>query len=464
MGKKVIVIGAGIAGLTAGIYARKYGYDTLVLERSSRCGGVQGGWDRGGYHFEGSLHWLIGCKPTKLPITELYSETAILSSNNPGHFGNPVYGYADEGSMEAELEPGPGLWRDVDVLEKELLAAAPADRRAIKRLVGDIRHLFVPHRLLRLLFTSTGEYLSQFKDPRLKCLLSNIVHPDHNAFAFIYVLYKFATYDACYTEGGSSRIIDNMIQRYAELGGELTLNCEAREIVVRDGKVCGVRTADGFVNADAVVVASDTLKAIDNLFAEPIKTSWAEKLRRTTVSEQCVLICLGVRADLSSRSEAIQCRLRRPVSIAGELLDTLTVYNYAFCKDYAPDGCTAITVVVHSQSHGWWESLKAEGRYEAEKRRTIEDVATALSEVLPEISGKVEVTDMTTPLTYERYCDTHQGGWMSIWPKGTPPRILPARGPYKGLYFAGERTMICGGIPIAVQSALRAISALRKDI
>ena len=462
MGKKVIGIGAGIAGLTAGIYARKYGYETLVLERSSRCGGVQGGWDRGGYHFEGSLHWLIGCKPTKLPITELYSETAILSDNNPQHFGDPVYGYSDgETSRDAS---GLGLWRDINVLEKELLEAAPDDHRAIKRLVSDIRHPFVPHRLLRLLFTSTGEYLSHFKDPRLKCLLSNIVHPDHNAFAFIYVLYKFATYDACYTEGGSSRIIDNMQKRYAELGGELTLNCEAKEIVLRDGKVCGVRTADGFAGADAVVVASDTLKAVDKLFAEPLKTPWAEKLRRTTVSEQCVLICLGVRADLSHRPEAIQCRLRRPVSIAGELLDTLTVYNYAFCKDYAPEGCTAITVLAHSQSHDWWHSAKADGRYEAEKLRTIKDVTTALEEVLPEIKGKVEVTDMTTPLTYERYCDTHQGGWMSIWPKGTPPRILPAKGPCKGLYFAGERTMICGGIPIAVQSALRAVSAIKKDL
>ena len=458
MRKKVVVIGAGIAGLTAGIYSRQYGYDTLVVERSSRCGGVQGGWDRGGYHFEGSLHWLIGCKPSKLPITELYNETKILSDNNPAHFGDPVYGYEDGSSARL------GLWRDVAVLEKELLAAAPADRRAVKRLVRDIRHPFVPHRLLRLLLSSTGDYLSRFKDARLRCLLSNIVHDDHNALAFIYVLNKFASFDACYTEGGSSRIISNMLDRYLGLGGELALNREVSEIVVREGKVCGVRTSDDFVGADAVVVASDTLKAIDNLFSEPLRTSWAEKLRRTTVSEQCVLICLGVRADLSSHPEAIRCNLRRPVSVAGELLDNLTVYNYSFCKDYAPDGCTAVTVLVHSQSHDWWEAVKADGRYEAEKLRTVEDVVSALSDVLPEIKGKVEVADVATPLTYERYCDSFQGGWMSIWPKGTPPRILPARGPYKGLYFAGERTMICGGIPIAVQSALRAVSAIRKDL
>ena len=66
MGKKVIVIGGGIAGLTAGIYARRCGFDVTVLESHSIAGGNCTSWKRGGYLFEGGMHWLTGSSPKDL--------------------------------------------------------------------------------------------------------------------------------------------------------------------------------------------------------------------------------------------------------------------------------------------------------------------------------------------------------------------------------------------------------------
>ena len=61
--KKVVIIGAGIAGLTCGIYAQKNGFETEIYEQHTIPGGECTGWDRGGYHFDGCLHWLVGSKP-----------------------------------------------------------------------------------------------------------------------------------------------------------------------------------------------------------------------------------------------------------------------------------------------------------------------------------------------------------------------------------------------------------------
>ena len=66
--KKVIVIGGGIAGLSAGIYALKAGFEAEIYEKNTIPGGECIGWNRKGYHIDNCIHWLTGT----LKGTELY--------------------------------------------------------------------------------------------------------------------------------------------------------------------------------------------------------------------------------------------------------------------------------------------------------------------------------------------------------------------------------------------------------
>ena len=67
------------------------------------------------------------------------------------------------------------------------------------------------------------------------------------------------------------------------------------------------------------------------------------------------------------------------------------------------------------------------------------DFIEAISEVIPEIRNAVAVTDMATPLTYERYCSTFEGSYMTDWPPFRRLYHAPVR--YReGLYFTGQRT------------------------
>lgn len=60
MGSSVIIIGAGIAGLSTGCYARMNGYDTKIFERHDQPRGLCTAWDRKGYTMDGCLSWLVG--------------------------------------------------------------------------------------------------------------------------------------------------------------------------------------------------------------------------------------------------------------------------------------------------------------------------------------------------------------------------------------------------------------------
>ncbi|MCK5047636.1 MAG: oleate hydratase, partial [Candidatus Heimdallarchaeota archaeon] len=62
-GKKVVIIGAGIAGLSAGCYLQMNGYKSEIFELHDISGGLCTSWERKGYTFDGCIHWLVGSSP-----------------------------------------------------------------------------------------------------------------------------------------------------------------------------------------------------------------------------------------------------------------------------------------------------------------------------------------------------------------------------------------------------------------
>jgi len=61
--KTLIIIGAGIAGLSAACYARMNGYNARILEMHDSARGLCTSWNRKGYIIDGCLQWLVGAGP-----------------------------------------------------------------------------------------------------------------------------------------------------------------------------------------------------------------------------------------------------------------------------------------------------------------------------------------------------------------------------------------------------------------
>src|ERR1700756_5410656 len=123
MNGKVIIIGAGIAGLCAGVYARKCGYDTVVLEMHSSAGGLATSWKKGDYTFETCLHWLLGSNPTR-PMYSRWGEGFDIGKLR---FIQPE----EYVRVQDEHNGSLSIYADVDRLQQELLAKAPEDAAEI---------------------------------------------------------------------------------------------------------------------------------------------------------------------------------------------------------------------------------------------------------------------------------------------------------------------------------------------
>ena len=475
-----IVIGAGISGLTAGIYLQRSGITTLIVERAATPGGVSTSWKRKGYTFEGGIHWLIGAKDD-IPLHQVWVETGALQDNNPVHFKDPIYTLMDgEGTMP--------LFRDLHGLEIKGLR----DRVALWSLrfhlacfkhfhqpIGDLRGLKVsqpkPFSVMEyvkmlpavlitpfLMAQSARGYAKRFGNKRIRSLLVAVVEPDINALSLIYTLGTFHVGDSGYPQGGSMRMAQNMAETFLSLGGEIRYQTLVEE-VLPDGEGWAVRTRDDVLKADAVVVSADARSAIDRLFREPLRDGWATRMRAGLKTTQCMFLGVGVKADLSQLPRSMQIVLPHPLKVAGRTYETVVVNNYATSEGYAPAGCSVVTCLLHGRTYPYWKAAKAEGCYEAKKKEAMDAFLNALGEVIPEVRDAVAVTDMATPLTYERYCGTFEGSYMTDWPPLSRLHHAPLR--YrKGLYFTGQRTAYSGGLPPAAQSGRATAQAVCKDL
>lgn len=477
---KAIVIGAGISGLTCANYLQNSGIQTLILEQAAAPGGVSTSWKRKGYTFEGGIHWLIGARED-IPLHDIWIETGALQENNPVYFKDPIYTLVDDKGQMPLYRDLRGLeltgWRDrlaLRILKFHLLCF-DGFHQPIKDIKGVKTKYPRPYSLWEyikmggaamispsLVMHSARRYARRFKNPRIRALLGAVVEPSINALSLIYTLSTFTMGDSGYPKGGSLQMARNMAARFESRGGQIRYRTSVEEVFRTDAG-WSVRVGGEVLSADAVVISMDARTAIDKLFKTPIQDKWAQKMRKGLRTTQCVFLGVGVKADLSSWPRSMQIVLPEPLHAAGQTYKTIVVNNYADIKEYAPEGCSVITCLLHGPTYAWWKAAKEEGTYEAKKKELMAAFLKAIGKVIPVIEEQVDVTDVATPLTYERYCSTFEGSYMSDWPPFQPLFRAPYRYEH-GLYFTGQRTAYSGGLPPSAQSARLTAQYVCRDL
>ena len=474
--KKVVVIGAGIAGLSAAIYAQRSGFDVTICEQHSMAGGMCTSWKRKGYFFEGAVHWLTGSDP-KTECYQLWKETGALNDTVKVFMHDVFYAVEWEGRTV-------NLYRSIEKTAQEFLALSPTDAPMIRRLVKDVRafsgmHMPIfdvknvktdyPRRMnfgtiLKMLpafplmgklsNTSNKDYAEQFSHPAIRQLL-RYLGDEYSAVSLIATLASLDTGDGGYPEGGSLAMVGRMRKTFEELGGKLLLSTKVKKVNIENNAVSGVTLESGIIDADAVIVSQETIAALDSLFGKPLSDKWLTDLRINTKSAVCTFIGIGIKAKITQTPIPLW-ELDEPIVHGGITVSALSFNNYAD-YEYSPPGCTTLTTALMGDTYEFWKKAKEEGRYNEEKQRLADQISRAVCKKFPQAEGNIEVIDIATPVTYERYTGAHHGSWMSISGVGEKMKMYPGYlKNVKGLYFAGHRLMPPGGLPVAVDSGRRA--------
>jgi len=495
MGKRVVVVGAGIAGLTAAIYARRSGFDVTLIEQHRIAGGMCTSWKRRGYLFEGGVHWLTGSSP-ETEAYRLWSETGALDDTTPVLLHDPFYSVDCDGQLVC-------LYRDIDKTASHLIELSPKDAPRIKQLAKDVKKISrmqmpvfdikgvkaeAPRKmrlgfllkilpalgaLSRLGKVSCGEYADRFEHPGIRRLL-RFIPERYTALSLVFTLATLHIGDGGYPLGGSLAMVNRMVKTFTDLGGVLLLDTRVRRVIVEKGVATGVeldvdplstRTPnDRFITADAVIVTQETISALDALFDMPLEDAWLQDLRETTRPVTCTFVCVGVRTPLPERILP-EWQLTEPITYADQTITELSFNSYYGYEGYAPEGGTALTTALMGDTYDFWKKAREESRYTEEKKRLAEQIKRALCLRYPQVEGKIDVIDIATPLTYERYTGAYRGSWMAI----TEPKDKNKNYPgfiesVHRLYFAGHRMSTPGGFPVAAASGRIAAQLLCRDL
>lgn len=480
--RKVVIVGGGIAGLCAAVYAQRCGYEALVLEMHDMAGGLAMSWQRGPYTFETCLHWLFGSNPEDA----MYGQWREVFDIEKLTFVDPV----EFVRMETEEGDGLSLWTNAERLEAELLKHAPQDARAIRRFIGEVRKLGrfkMPDPakgwaanggtllqdascllLLRRLTRMTGrEYGAQFTDPLVRAFFGMGEMGKLSALALVFSLAGMNVRNAGYCHGGSQAIIRLIEERLASLGGRVRFGAKVERILVENGAAVGVELTGGeTIAADWVISAADgystIYKMLDGKYTSTAVNNIYESLEPFPSYLQ---VSLGVAMDLAAQPGNLARLLSTPLDVdPGTQVEQLSFRIFNFDPTFAPPGCTAVTCLVATRNTEYWVNLRNNDltRYRAEKARIAQAAIGALEKRIPGLRQAVQVTDVATPASVVRYTGNWKGsmeGWL-LTPK-TGVRQLPVTLPgLRHFRMVGQWVMPGGGLPSGLMTARTAIQAI----
>ena len=471
-----------MSGMTAAIYCLRSGFDVTVYEQHSRSGGLCTGWKRQGFTFEGALHWLNDSNEAD-PMYRLWHDTGILEDGVKTYRGDPYCVYDHQGTKI-------NLYRDLDKLKDHLLEISPDDEKAIKMLYGDVQtlrpiripimdipglkaryksRLDIPallkmapviSKMKRLSAFSALEYAAAFKHPAMRKAIGQIiVNKEFGSFSLLHTMANFMK-SGVYPEGGSFGASERMEKKINSMGGRILFNTKVDRVIIENRQARGLEIQGEKFLFDAVIVSQDLL-TVDKLLHEMPGDRWV-RAAKSNPPIQSTFASIGVRANLT---DAPFCFIfDESINAGGIQYDTISIRNYAAHTNYAPSGCTALTSQFIGDSYDFWNDQKQRGTYGEQKQQFADELKCLLEKYMPQLSGKIEILDVATPLSYERYTGAYRGAWMTVMPKDRMsglPSVVSSE--YKKLYFIGFRTKVPGGLPIALVSGFRAAQYACRD-
>lgn len=500
-GFDVIVIGAGLGGLSCAAACVRQGFKPLVIEKHNKPGGYATAFRRpGGFVFDASLHstvvgerngvrnLILGCP--EITGIEFVPHRSLYRAIYPDH------------DVRAPFRDVPGYIRT-------LVQSFPKEEAGIRALIDDMRGVAsdiakystgsvnamrVPVELPHL-YRSTGMTWGQMlaarvKDPRLQSILSALWSyyglPPSRLASFYYALptYQYLSQGGYYPKGRSQKISDALAAFIAARGGQVLLNTRVDKVLVKDGAACGVVAGGREYKARAVASNANPYDLFHSLVEGGAEhKDYLARMDRMTPSLSSFQVFLGLKRDLAGELKIGDTEIfvhpgydseeMYAAALAGDPQKTaigLTLYDNLY-PGYSPKGKNTLSLIA---LYGFepWKKFEADYRagnkaaYHAEKERIAGLYLQRAEKILPGLARAIEVKVIGTPLTNWRYTGNYHGaiyGWDQTL-DNSGIRRLGYDTPVKNLYLAGAWTRPGGGYTAVLESGLDCFARLAKTL
>lgn len=488
-----VVIGGGLAGLSAAASLAKNGRRVAVVEQNDEVGGNCSDFTIDGYRFDRAVHLVDG-----------------VGEKGRGAYAVKSLGLADDLDFVAVDPMYRAFFPDLDIdfsLDADhffstLAGLFPGDRKGLDKLrkkadalteiiglntstsgrghqVSDLATVLkIPS--LAYWFIRSGRRSFQeimeddLRDPRLIAILSSLWPyaglPPARVFGLylMIILASYSEYKAYYPRGGTGTITKAICEAARRAGAEVTVGRAVKKVSFDNHRVKGVELADGeYLPTRNVVGACDLNHLIDNLGAAAgLGRPYVRGIRRLRASIAPFRVFLGVESRPGLMDKAVfenfvfgswdhdavytDARNMRP-AFANISIPSLVD------PSAAPPGCHAIAII----SFGPFGNQKF---WDMEKEAYADQLIDLASTVIPGLASSIRVKKILTPADLHARTNAFEGamyGWDS-----TPEQVMfwvpTQKTPADGLYLAGHWTRPGAGCASAMLSGLGAANLIHN--
>jgi prolycopene isomerase len=483
-----------MGGLTAAALLAKKGFRTLLLEKEDQVGGYVVSFKRRGFSFDATGAFVGGCHKGG-EFYQILNEIGAQEEIEfiPIHHVQNIYP-----GFEVHLRPGGfqsyaealfDLFPDEEKGLKTYLSMVKRIGEDIKSYseINTIRRIFFPfyfRNLIRFHRSSHQTILdSLFKGKEIKMALHSLPvtePPSRLSFLFLAVMINKALIEGVfYPKGGMGKISEVMARAFLRSAGDLHLQTEADQILMRGGRVEGVRTKEGKTFQAPLVVSNINPNLLGKMLPIEFKRLFVKKWSRFEYSLSCFILYLATDLDLKQMGLPYFTYLRLLSDLEeedrilrrGEIPRNPTLMvsiPTMLDPSLAPPGQHILSVLVNVPYHYQerWGGGDAE-TYRRIKEDFSEKVLHQLeSKLIPGLRSHLLFYEGATPLTLERYTGNEMGAMYGL--ACTPQQVgnlrPPHHTPIPGLFQAGHYTRPSHGIVGASLSGFIASRIILKKM
>jgi len=474
----VIIVGAGMAGLTCGCLLAKKGLKVLMIEKNQKVGGCCSSFEKDGFSFDLSVQSLGECQEggrvwRVLKQLNLLDQIHFIPLEPAREYYFPDQRVSQSSRLETHIE--------------NLSSLFPKEKKGIAEVHVVLKKIFeefstVPSSLNWFepsSFSSQYPFLSRYKDKTYEELLNEFVsHPFLKTLLSIRSSYallppeeisvvgmagiemSYFNYGVSCIEGRVEQLPLKMGDAFKKMGGQILTGHEVQHILIKEKRAMGVKLKGGEeMTGKAVISNIDAHSTFSDLIEEDhIPSGFRSKLKGMKPSLSYFILYLGIEGGLDELSVSnnevfFEDHLQKEYQFLyqNRISEKAPFYLLAPSKvnsSHAPKGKNTLCLSCKTSYHfspDWDQKIKDE---------LSKNLIHKASTFIPHLKKRIVVKVETTPKTIERWTCNRWGaayGWAQI-PRQSGIYRLSRTTPIPNLFLTGHWTSPGGGIAGVVAS------------
>ncbi|MGI9286687.1 MAG: phytoene desaturase family protein [Pseudomonadales bacterium] len=498
-----IVIGSGIGGMSSAACLAKQGKKVAVLEQHYTAGGYTHTYARNGYEWDVGVHY----------IGDMGSANTL---------GRKVFDYITDGKLKwAPMDANYDrfylgdkqfdLYAGKKEFKLSLLKHFPEERKAINSYMKMLSKVsqgmslytmskalppslnigfkaLLKHRLPSYFNKTTYEVLSSLTDnEELIGVLTGQwgdcgVPPKQSSFLIHSLIAKHYLRGGYYPVGGASQIAETIIPVVQSGGGDIFTYADVAEILVKNNRAVGVKMADGHeIHAPLVISNAGVINTYEKLLPDHVakRCNYTRNSKTIESSMAHIGMYIGLKGTakelgLPKTNYWIYLDEHHDANVENFIANQSGAYpvvyiSFPSAKDPSYQqrypGRSAIEIVAPTSYEMFEQWKETPWSKRGEEYETLkEEISTRLLEEmykkLPQLRGKVDYYETSTPLSTDYFCRYSRGELYGL--NHTPQRFeqdwLRPKSKVKGLYLTGQDVLSCGVVSAMIAGMMTTVS------